>query len=86
MVVRDDLGTFRELLFVSALFFHLDPCVHLCVADGRNTCFTCAFVREHDFDQVCAYLIMSDDGLHRSFKTYMMGIYSEMYWERPLCS
>ena len=43
-------------------------------------------VHEHDFDQVCAYLIMSDDGLHRSFKTYMLGIYSEMYWERPLCS
>lgn len=56
------------------------------MADGRDTCFTHAFVCEHDFDEVCAYLFTSGEGLHRRSKTYMLSLYSEMYWERSLCS
>lgn len=83
-----DLGTFRELFFVSAHFFSTWMCVYICVClnDGRNICFTHAFVCEHDFNQVCSYLCRSDEGLCRRLKTYMLGIYSEMHWERPLCS
>lgn len=82
-----DLRTLREPLFVLALFSswtHVYICV--CVADGRDISFTHAFVCEHDFDEVCAYLFTSGESLHRRSKTYMLSLYSEMYWERSLCS
>lgn len=65
---------FCSSLHFSPTWIHVYICVY--VTDGRNICFILAFVHEHDFDQLYAYLIMSDEGLCRRLKTDMLGIYT----------